>query len=289
MKLRNTKKQWLALGAMALAATVFALGSAALWALEPGTPATPPATPKASCCESKAKGECKEMSMHGMHNLDEFNKVLANARALAEKGDAKGAATEIAKAEDLMKAGHSNLTAKMTERRALWDKLYGDRLSRVEAILKDVQAVQANLEAREDAEDLSIRMEGVSRNVELLRDELTHKGTLALIQSFRNPASPSPMGAAGPEGQLVPVVNDKCPMTGKALDRQKVPTDLRREFKGKLVGFCCKDCPPAWDKLTDEDKQAKLDKVMPPPKKEAEMNYDFDSREVYPYSVPPVD
>jgi hypothetical protein len=276
---------------MALAATVFALGSAALWALEPGTPATPPATPKASCCKSKAKGECKEMSMHGTHNLTEFNKVLANAKALADKGDATGAATEIAKAQDLMKAGHSNLAAKMTERRALWEKLYSDRLSKVEAILKDVQAVQANLEAREDAEDSSIRMQGISKNVELLRDELTHKGALALIRSFQNPASPSPTGVAGPEGKLVPVVNEKCPMTGKVLDREKVPADLRREFKGKLVGFCCKNCPPAWDKLTDEEKQAKLDKVMPPLKKESAIDADIVQPSLYPDPavLPPVD
>jgi len=57
------------------------------------------------------------------------------------------------------------------------------------------------------------------------------------------------------------VVNEKCPITGNKLDREKVPADLRREFKGKPVGFCCKNCPPAWDKLTDEQKQAKLDKV----------------------------
>jgi hypothetical protein len=178
----------------------------------------------------------------------------------------------------------------MTERRALWDKLYNDRLSKVEAILKDVQAVQANLEAREDAEDLSIRMEGISKNVELLRDELTHKGTLALFQSFRNPASPSPTGVAGPEGKVVPVVNEKCPMSGMKLDREKVPADLRVDFKGKPVGFCSKPCVEAWNKLTDEEKQAKLDKVMPPPpKKEAEINFDIVSPEVYPYSVPPVD
>jgi len=32
------------------------------------------------------------------------------------------------------------------------------------------------------------------------------------------------------------------------------------------VGFCSPNCPPAWDKLSDAEKQAKLDAVMKPSK-----------------------
>jgi hypothetical protein len=294
MELRNTKTQWLALGAMALAVAVFAVGPAVVWALEPGTPPPSVSTPKDdSCCDQKAAGECKETGMHAMHSLAEFNKVLANAKALAEKGDAKGAATEIAKAEDLMKEGHSKMAAKLTERRGLWEKLYKDRLSKVETLLKDIQGVQQNLAAREDAEDLSMKIEGIAKNVQLLRDELTHKGALAFISTFRNPTILSPAGVTGPEGKVVPVVNEKCPMTGNKLDREKAPADLRRDFKGKPVGFCGKECLPAWDKLTDEQKQAKLDKVLPPPapKKESTVDPDLVSPALYPEpeALPPVD
>jgi hypothetical protein len=60
-------------------------------------------------------------------------------------------------------------------------------------------------------------------------------------------------GSAG-----VAVINTKCPITGLAVDRTNVPADLTREWKGVKVGFCCADCPPVWDELSDEEKLAKL-------------------------------
>jgi hypothetical protein len=60
------------------------------------------------------------------------------------------------------------------------------------------------------------------------------------------------------------IVNTKCPMTGKTIDPAKVPANLAREFKDQKVGFCCPMCPPAWDKLSDADKEAKLAAAMKP-------------------------
>ncbi|HDZ22270.1 hypothetical protein LCGC14_0238660 [marine sediment metagenome] len=54
------------------------------------------------------------------------------------------------------------------------------------------------------------------------------------------------------------VINSACPMMGTAMDPAKVSADLTREFKGKKIGFCCAKCPVAWDKLSDEEKDAKL-------------------------------
>jgi hypothetical protein len=34
-------------------------------------------------------------------------------------------------------------------------------------------------------------------------------------------------------------------------------------YKGMKVGFCCPNCPPEWDKLTDAEKEAKLKEAMP--------------------------
>jgi hypothetical protein len=61
------------------------------------------------------------------------------------------------------------------------------------------------------------------------------------------------------------VCNKTCPMTGKPLDPDNVPESLTRRFKDKKVGFCCPACPPAWDKLSDEQKQEKLDKALAKP------------------------
>jgi hypothetical protein len=61
----------------------------------------------------------------------------------------------------------------------------------------------------------------------------------------------------------VSVVNTVCPITGdKLTDPTFVPDKLVREFKGQKIGFCCDDCPIKWDKMTAEQKQAELDKVM---------------------------
>jgi hypothetical protein len=53
-------------------------------------------------------------------------------------------------------------------------------------------------------------------------------------------------------------VNARCPMMGSKIDPEKVPANLRRQFKGQTVGFCCGGCPGAWDKLSDQQKEAKL-------------------------------
>ncbi len=52
--------------------------------------------------------------------------------------------------------------------------------------------------------------------------------------------------------------NARCPIMGTAIDPANVPPSLTRTFEGQKVAFCCGACPPAWDKLTDEQKAAKL-------------------------------
>jgi hypothetical protein len=61
------------------------------------------------------------------------------------------------------------------------------------------------------------------------------------------------------------VVNARCPIMGNKIDPGNVPDDLTREWKGKKIGFCCAACPPKWDKLSDEEKQEKLDAAMAKP------------------------
>ena len=95
-------------------------------------------------------------------------------------------------------------------------------------------------------------------------------GVFAMLNySWSTPAASgpsSPSATMSPTSPLVDeqptaAVNDRCPITGKAVDPAKVPADLTREFKGQKVGFCCGGCPATWDKLPEPEKQAKLDKV----------------------------
>lgn len=54
--------------------------------------------------------------------------------------------------------------------------------------------------------------------------------------------------------------NDRCPITGKDIEQD---TEFSRMHKGMKVCFCCPACPPQWDKLSDEEKDAKLQAVTP--------------------------
>ncbi len=63
--------------------------------------------------------------------------------------------------------------------------------------------------------------------------------------------------------EKMPCVNTKCPISGKAIEMMDRPKDCTRMYKGMKVGFCCPNCPPEWDKLTDAEKDAKLKEAMP--------------------------
>jgi len=73
----------------------------------------------------------------------------------------------------------------------------------------------------------------------------------------------SAVGAAGAKEYA----NVNCPMmTDNKIDPAKVTKELTRTHKGKDVAFCCPACPPAWDKLSDEEKDGKLAAVAAKPK-----------------------
>ncbi len=60
----------------------------------------------------------------------------------------------------------------------------------------------------------------------------------------------------------MPCANKRCPITGKTIDVMNEPENLTCMYKGMKIGFCCPACPPVWDRLTDAEKDAKLQKVM---------------------------
>ena len=66
----------------------------------------------------------------------------------------------------------------------------------------------------------------------------------------------------GVEEKTYAVVNPMCPIMGGKINSAEVPASLTRDFAGQRVGFCCADCPPEWDKLSDPEKTEKLAKAM---------------------------
>ncbi len=61
--------------------------------------------------------------------------------------------------------------------------------------------------------------------------------------------------------------NTRCPIMGSSINPDKVAKNLRRDYKGQKVAFCCGGCPATWDKLTNAEKDVKLAKIKPKPMK----------------------
>ena len=53
-------------------------------------------------------------------------------------------------------------------------------------------------------------------------------------------------------------VNANCPISGKPVSGTNTVS-----YKGQTVGFCCGNCPNAWAKLSDSEKDAKLAAMTP--------------------------
>jgi len=49
-----------------------------------------------------------------------------------------------------------------------------------------------------------------------------------------------------------------CPIMGSPIEISMVDKSLTREYKGRKIAFCCSECPSAWDKLSDVEKQTKV-------------------------------
>lgn len=51
----------------------------------------------------------------------------------------------------------------------------------------------------------------------------------------------------------VTLANTQCPITG-----QPASSYATTEWDGRTIGFCCSDCLPEWESLSDEQKADKL-------------------------------
>lgn len=73
---------------------------------------------------------------------------------------------------------------------------------------------------------------------------------LALLGGCQNNKASEPKASMG-------IVNAKCPI----VPADELPANPATvEFKGQKVGFCCPGCISDWNRLSDEQKQARIDK-----------------------------
>lgn len=61
------------------------------------------------------------------------------------------------------------------------------------------------------------------------------------------------------DGEALAFANANCPMMGGEVDTEGEFS----VFNGKKIGYCCEGCKEGFEKLTDEEKQAKLAETNP--------------------------
>lgn len=66
-------------------------------------------------------------------------------------------------------------------------------------------------------------------------------------------AAPVPATGGAVAAPVLAAANTKCPITGDPVDAA-----VTVAFEGKKVAFCCKDCIPEWNKLSVEEKRARI-------------------------------
>lgn len=57
------------------------------------------------------------------------------------------------------------------------------------------------------------------------------------------------------------VSNEYCPITGNRIDPRNVSASLTREFRGQRLGFCVAASPDLWDKLSEAERETRLESV----------------------------
>lgn len=65
------------------------------------------------------------------------------------------------------------------------------------------------------------------------------------------------------DGSIV-AVNAMCPAMPEHPVKKKLDESVVRVYKGKVVGFCCSDCPEQWDAMSDADRDKALAAAMKP-------------------------
>ena len=107
-----------------------------------------------------------------------------------------------------------------------------------------------------ESEGAKATLEKINKALEFLDKQCERmKKKCMMMEGKKCPMCGKTMGMKG-------IVNARCPITGKELNPQNVPEKLTRMWKGKKIGFCCDGCPEQWDKLSDEERQKKLDAAM---------------------------
>lgn len=193
------------------------------------------------------------MTAH-METMAKVKAALEEARGAAESQGDKTAVTKIDEALKLMEQDHQAMHKHMAE---MMKNMKG-RMEDMQAMKQEMQKMKEDMGKTEQTKPMQEKMEEVKKKMEKMHEQMK---TGAKEGEMKCPMCKKMMGET-PKADKV--INARCPIMGTKIDPNNVPANLTREFKGQEVGFCCGSCPPAWDKLSDQQKQEKLEKAVAP-------------------------
>ena len=157
------------------------------------------------------------------------------------KNDSKTALAELEKARTAVTSAHQALV-----------KLSGGAFVNVRCPMKlkdiDLSKVPANLVREYKGKKIAFCCNGCPEAWDKLSDTEKDAKLKAAVDD-KSSAAPA-------DGKKF--ANAKCPIMGSKINPDNVTANLVREYKGKKIAFCCDGCPQQWDKLSDEQKEAKL-------------------------------
>ena len=212
------------------------------------------------------------MHMERMKTLDELNEALTEAAGAADAEDAATTARKIAQARKMlkhqkqmlheqmkrhMKKMHGEMPGHMKEMR---DKMARHKKEMAEHMQRMRRCREQHVREMERCmADMNKCMMGAdgekeARGERERREWKKGKGDWEKEKGEWKKQK----GEREDKGETCEVVNDRCPMDGKRLDRTACPTKRTCMFHGRRVGFCCAGCRGKWDKLDDDARWKKF-------------------------------
>jgi hypothetical protein len=88
---------------------------------------------------------------------------------------------------------------------------------------------------------------------------------VALAGCNTNNTAPAPVTTPqGPQASAPPVrvINTMCPIGGDEFGSEPRPASLSRQWQGKPIGFCCRNCVSKFDKMTEAKKTEVLTRAQ---------------------------
>jgi hypothetical protein len=173
-------------------------------------------------------------------NLKAALEAMDAAGKAVERGDQKGALAHLATARRLVAATHDALADRARPR-------FANARCPMMGTEIDPEKVPAALTAAFRGRNVAFCCAGCP----VAWDKLSDAEREARLEK----AAPRSKPVSAPAG--AGVSNTPCPLTGSRTDPQRAAEGLTRRFRGRTVGFCCRGCPAAWDKLSDQGKEAR--------------------------------